>query len=67
MALAGCGSTGSDGARNPAIALLSFGQDDAGEIHVLTSALPGPTGRKGKAYRLVAARQAWRQAAIDER
>ncbi|HEX5726237.1 MAG TPA: PQQ-dependent sugar dehydrogenase [Longimicrobiaceae bacterium] len=33
--------------------LLSFGQDQAGEIYLLTTDVAGPTGNSGKVYRLV--------------
>ncbi len=33
--------------------LLSFGQDNDGEIYILTSETSGPTGSTGKVYRLV--------------
>jgi glucose/arabinose dehydrogenase len=35
--------------------LLSFGQDAAGEIYVLTTDTPGPTGNTGRIFRLVSA------------
>lgn len=34
--------------------VLAFGQDDAGEIYVLTTEMPGPSGTTGKVYRVVA-------------
>jgi hypothetical protein len=33
--------------------LLSFGQDNSGEIYVLTTETPGPSGATGKVYKLV--------------
>jgi glucose/arabinose dehydrogenase len=33
--------------------LLSFGQDTSGEIYVLTTETPGPSGTTGKVYKLV--------------
>jgi glucose/arabinose dehydrogenase len=33
--------------------LLGFGQDDLGDVYVLVSEEPGPTGRTGRVYRLV--------------
>jgi hypothetical protein len=33
--------------------LLGFGQDQAGEVYVLTSERSGPTGSTGAVYRLV--------------
>jgi plastocyanin/glucose/arabinose dehydrogenase len=35
--------------------LLSFGEDEDGELYVLTSGSPGPTGESGRIYRLVPA------------
>ncbi len=35
--------------------LLSFGQDDAGELYVLTSAQTGPQGDSGQVYKLIPA------------
>jgi glucose/arabinose dehydrogenase len=34
--------------------LLSFGQDAEGELYIMTSDWPGPTGSSGKVYRLIA-------------
>ena len=34
--------------------LLGFGQDNDGEVYVLTTEMSGPTGNTGKVYRLVA-------------
>lgn len=34
--------------------VLAFGEDDAGELYVLTAEQAGPQGDTGKAYRLVA-------------
>jgi hypothetical protein len=33
--------------------LLSFGQDSAGEVYVLTTETTGPSGNTGKVYRIV--------------
>jgi hypothetical protein len=33
--------------------LLSFGQDNDGEIYILTTETPGPSGNTGKVYKLV--------------
>lgn len=33
--------------------VVGFGQDSAGEVYVLTSDTPGPTGQNGKVYKLV--------------
>ena len=33
--------------------LLSFGQDIAGELYIMTSNWPGPIGSSGKIYKLV--------------
>lgn len=33
--------------------LLSFGQDAEGELYIMTSDWPGPTGSSGKVYRLI--------------
>lgn len=38
--------------------LLSIGQDQDGELYILTTETPGPTGETGKVYRLVAAAEA---------
>lgn len=35
--------------------LLGFGQDNDGEIYVLLSQRPGPTGTTGEVHRVVAA------------
>jgi glucose/arabinose dehydrogenase len=35
--------------------VLGFGEDDAGELYVLTSDSTGPTGETGRVYRIVAA------------
>jgi glucose/arabinose dehydrogenase/plastocyanin len=35
--------------------LLSFGQDDNGEVYLLTSDVAAPTGQTGRVYRIVAA------------
>jgi hypothetical protein len=34
--------------------LLSFGEDEDHELYVLTTDSPGPSGRTGRVYRLVA-------------
>ncbi len=34
--------------------VLAFGEDDAGELYVLTAEQAGPQGDTGKVYRLVA-------------
>jgi hypothetical protein len=44
-----------DGGRSLAAYVLGFGQDDLGDVYVLVSEAPGPTGRTGRVYRLVPA------------
>jgi hypothetical protein len=33
--------------------LLGFGQDNAGEVYVLTSGMTGPSGNTGQVFRLI--------------
>src|SRR5690554_256979 len=38
--------------------VLAFGRDSAGEIYIMTTEMPGPSGETGKVYRIVGGEQA---------
>src|SRR5690554_6255059 len=38
--------------------VLAFGEDDSGELYILTTEMPGPSGTTGKVYRIVGGEQA---------